>query len=201
MSEYNQNKDRFYGDNVVSAHSKVQQGRASFVNGTEFKFFDRISIPSSDNSQIVYKVTLSKPINLLKRVISLITGGVEYGVFPFNDGELFTGTLNDVSATKISRTNNNNHIPGRLAMPTSTHKIEKAVGTGIFTKSANDNEGIGEDILAGSTNQNSSNAIGQDDANLGYQGNSIFWLVFTKLPSVTTSSRGVYELIWEDLDL
>ncbi len=175
---------------------KTDNELTSFQDNRQFRFFDRVNVPDTAGSQLVYKVTIGTNFNLLSRIISLYIGGLSYSVFPCDCSAVFTGTLTDV--TEKIFPNNNVLRKGLSVHPDSLNSIEKATGTNIFDVNGAQ-ELVGTDVFAGRNAQSSRTNTDADNIKLGYaQGNDV-WIVFNLLDEVTTDSKGTFSLLWEEL--
>ena len=74
----------------------VDSQQTSFEKNTQFRFFDRfVDVPYG--SQIVYKLTISAPINIIQRTILVWSGGREYLIYKDVAGLTFTGVITSYS--------------------------------------------------------------------------------------------------------
>ena len=175
---------------------KTDNELTSFRDNRQFRFFDRVNVPDTTGSQLVYRVTIGTNFNLLSRIISLYIGGLSYSVYPCACSAIFTGTLTDVS-NKIFP-NNTVLREGLSVHPGSLNSIEKATGTNIFDVNGAQ-ETVGTDVFAGRNAQASRTNTDADNIKLGYAQENDVWIVFNPLDEVTTDSKGTFSLLWEEL--
>jgi hypothetical protein len=168
---------------------KVYSQQTSFEDNEQFRYFDRLdNIPAS--SQIVYKITLTRPINLFTRKLSLIAGGREYLVYPDNESVTFTGTLENSGTITPMNQNLNQYI---TETPPSGVVIQRAVGAGIFSSTDKPVDGLLA-LTDGNSNR-SSNELDVEGGKIGYAVGDA-WVVMNHVGS-NNATIGQYKLEWE----
>lgn len=169
---------------------KTDPQQTSFENNTQFRYFDRLD-DISQTSQIVYKITYTKPVNLFERRLSLYSGGREYLVY-YDEGVTFTGTLADSGRiTPVNQVLG----PDVSEMPTTGATIQRAVGSGIFTSTQ-----LPIDGLVTKTDGSNNRATAELDANaskLGYDV-GVIWVVMNDI-SGNDNTSGTYKVEWEEV--
>lgn len=170
----------------------VDPQQTSFEQNAQFRFFDRlVDIPYG--SQIVYKLTITQPINVFQRTLLVWSGGREYLIYKDITGLSFTGSLADSgSITPL----NENLASIYETHPLKTVSIQRAVGVGIFTPAANQRP-IGGTAAAteGNTTNKPSSEYSPNDTRYGASP-QVLWLVLGNIGG-NVNTNGHYELIWE----
>lgn len=197
MSNIDRFEVKLNSDLVTSAQKptsriKTDNQQTSFEEARQFKYFDRlVNIPQS--SQVVYRITLTNPINLTKRRLSLISGGREYLVYS-SDQVSTTGTF--VASGRITA-DNQNPDPSVIFKPSGV-TIERAIGAGILTVNANELPSDGLATLADGNNNRASNELDDDSDKIGYAGDQIAYAVLNHIGS-NNATTGQLKLKWEEI--
>lgn len=183
-----------FSDMLTSARKgvrrlQVDSQQTSFEENEQFRYFDRlVDIPTG--SQIVYKITLTRPVNLFTRKLSLISGGREYLVYPDTANVTFTGTLGNAGVTTSMNQNLNQYL---TEAPPSGVTIQRAVGAGIFTSTDTPVDGL--IALTDGKSNRSSNELDVEGGKLGYAIGAA-WVVMNHV-GANNATRGQYKLEWE----
>lgn len=174
----------------------VDSQQTSFEDNTGFAFFDR-TIGLDDTEQLVYKVTLTNPVNLTLREIELFTGGREYLAYPDTGTHTFTGTLEPAGTTTPE---NQNLGKNKQSFPVTGVTIEKAIGEDIFTPDAAVKPTAGSIIVSSGNANQATTQYNADSRKLGIPGGVSFFLVMNHLGS-TVPTHMLFRLRWEELFL
>ncbi len=170
----------------------VDSQQTSFEKNTQFRFFDRfVDVPYG--SQIVYKLTISAPINIIQRTLLVWSGGRDYLIYKDVAGLAFTGALADSGSIAPL---NENLASIYETHPLKTVSIQRAVGVDIFTPATNQNP-IGGTAAAteGNATNKPSSEYSPNDTRYGASP-QVLWLVLGNIGG-NVNTNGQYELIWE----
>lgn len=170
----------------------VDPQQTSFEKNFQFCFFDRlINIPYG--SQIVYKLTITQPINVFQRTLLVWSGGREYLIYKDVAGLSFTGVLADSGSIAPL---NENLASIYETHPLKTVSIQRAVGVGIFTPAANQQPiGGTASVTEGNATNKPSSEYSPNDTRYGASP-QVLWLVLSNIGG-NVNTNGHYELIWE----
>lgn len=173
---------------------KVDSQQTSFEANHQFRFFDELSLPSTEGYQIVYKVTSLNPFILFNRTVSFYHGGAVYRIYADDGSHTFTGTLADTGW--IGPVNGDLSESGLDVHPVTTIALQKAEGVGIFVPGSAPRTGTS--CRAGTNARQSSGALASDSVRLGFPGPFSALIVMTHIHGVNQDSIGEYELYFEE---
>jgi hypothetical protein len=182
--------DIYTTDQLGIRRLAVDAQQTSFEENTQFKYFDEL-VDIAYGSQVVYKITLTNPINLFLRKLSLYTGGRKYRVYPASQ-VTFTGTLTN---SGIISPMNQNLSKYNTTHPVTGLTIQRSVGSGIITTTGNPLDGL--DVLTDGNANRASSEFDAEGERQGYSGDQIVYVILNPLGGNGVSS-GFYKLIWEE---
>lgn len=177
------------------ARVRTDNQPTSFEANEQFRIFHRmIGVPS--NQQIVFKFSVTNPVNIQDRKINLWSGGREYLVVP-DDGSY--GAVDPLLTTpvQVRTVNNNLSDSGLPSHPVSGVTVSYGTGANLFTIADTDQFPNGDAVLTDATgNKGNSNLL--ESANLSGVGeNQAFYLVFLNLNGNDPTS-GHFLVQWEE---
>lgn len=174
----------------------VDSQPTSFEDNKQFRFVDRF-VNVSNGDDIVYKVDLGVPVNLLFRELGLRLGGREYFVYPYNSDTEITGSAN---VTQRSPTPQNNKLKEGLTVhPASNTTFTRYDGV---TFTPNDSEAYTDYtmVVADGNNSRATNTYNSDGFMSGTGDSSAFWLYLPHTGATNDNSYGYIKFIWEERD-
>lgn len=177
-----------------TARVRVDSQQTSFEANTQFRFFDEIEIPATNDYQVVYKVSAVNPFILFSRVLSFYQGGATYRIYADDGSHTVPGTLAD--SGWIGPANGDLTTSELPAHPETTISLQKAEGSGIFVPGSVPRTGTS--VRAGTNTQQSSGSLAADSVRLGFPANFSGWIVIQKIVDVNQDSLGEYELYFEE---
>lgn len=174
---------------------KVDSQQSSFESNQQFRIFHRfIDVPN--NQQMVFKFSVTNPVNIQDRKINLWSGGREYLVVP-DDGSY--GAVDPLLTTpvQVRTVNNNLRDSGLPSHPVSGVTVTYGTGANLIPIADTDQFPNGDAVLTdASGNKGNSNLL--ESPNLSGVGeNQSFYLVFTGING-NSGTSGHFLVQWEE---
>jgi hypothetical protein len=177
------------------ARVRTDNQPTSFEANQQFRIFHRfIGVP--DNQQMVFKFSVTNPVNIQDRKINLWSGGREYLVIP-DDGSYSSVDASLTTPVQVRTVNNNLRDSGLPLHPVSGVTVSYGTGAGLFTIADTDQFPNGDAVLSdASGNKGNSNLL--ESPNLSGVGeNQSFYLVFTGING-NSGTSGHFLVQWEE---
>lgn len=178
----------------------VDSQQTSFEENTQFRYVDEYSSVVND-SDIIYLVTTTAPINLFERTLSLYEGGRSYKVYLYTDGE---DTITGDSDTEQRSITPMNYLlrDGLTTHPTSNMTITRYTGATFTPSTDNDWLDVTNVLTDGNANR-ATDSFNSDNLRFGSGDASSdsplsFVLVLTGIGSSSSVTNGFLRLVWEE---
>lgn len=187
--------------NIATSRNKnlaripVDSQQTSFEANEQFRIFHRfIGVP--DNQQMVFKFSVTNPVNIQDRKINLWSGGREYLVVP-DDGSYSAVDPLLTTPVQVRTVNNNLRDSGLPSHPVSGVTVIYGTGSNLIPIADTDQFPNGDAVLSDATgNKGNSNLL--ESPNLSGVGeNQSFYLVFTGING-NSGTSGHFLVQWEE---
>lgn len=178
-----------------TARLRTDNQPTSFETNEQFRIFHRfIGVPNAE--QMVFKFSVTNPVNIQDRKINLWSGGREYLVVP-DDGSY--GAVDPLLTTpvQVRTVNNNLRDSGLPSHPVSGVTVVYGTGSNLIPIADTDQFPNGDAVLTdASGNKGNSNLL--ESPNLSGVGeNQSFYLVFTGING-NDGTSGHFLVQWEE---
>ncbi len=175
-----------------SARFKVDSQQTSFENNSQFHLFYRMQeIPSG--SQMVIKLDIVNPINIMKREIDVWTGGREYLIYREDGTHIAPAVFDDT----LDNYPVNENVQGGGAHPVSAVIAQIAIGSGIFDENGGTPAFNGSASVTDSGANKATSQSSESAGLAGYAAGTTLYLVFDHI-GANNDTSGHYYLQWEE---
>lgn len=175
----------------------VDSQQTSFEQNEQFRFVDSFD-DFAYASSILYKFTITNPINLFERTLSVYEGGREYYVYPYNESDTFTGSA--FGTQRVPTPMNNLLRDGLTEHPSTSVTVERYTVT-AFTPTE---DWIDKTFVLTDGNSNrATDTFSSDNLRFGTGAAStddpaVFWVYLPSIGSSNNVTNGYLRLVWEE---